>query len=82
MPKKTCGDALGTDMNGAVIKACRRVEISPHFDLWMRGAQVGVAERVVSQGKHKGKIAVRMDHPQVRKLLYAAPADLKSLDRK
>lgn len=47
-----------------------RIEIPVHYDLWMRGARFGV---VVSH--HNGTpgtsdyVKVRMDHPQVKKLL-------------
>ncbi len=72
-----CGKPLGEDMNGKTIKACARVEISPHLDLWMRGAKYGAVLRRVRSGKHKDTIAVRMDHRQVRRVLYARPFDLK-----
>lgn len=47
---------------GIVVGA--RVEISPHFDLWMRGARFGVVRKIESSGI----VVVKMDHPQVRKL--------------
>lgn len=65
MSKNTCGIPKGA-----------RVEIHPSFDLWMRGAKYGTVVRCVKSGKRAGKVAVKMDHPQVRKLLYAKPEDL------
>lgn len=71
-----CGKVLGEDMNGKPIRACGRVEISPSFDIWMRGAKYGDVMRRVRSGKHKDTIAVRMDNKRVR-VLYARPFDLK-----
>lgn len=52
-----------------------RVEIHPGFDLWMRGARFGtVVREYVSPKNGKRMVAVRMDHPQVRKL-FRCPAD-------
>lgn len=49
----------------------RRVELSPHFDLWMRGARYGVVRKV------EGDILViKMDHPQVKKLVRARKEDV------
>ena len=45
-----------------IIKGAR-VEISPHFDLWMQGARFGTVRKVVD-----GVVTVKMDHPQVRRL--------------
>ncbi len=48
-----------------------RVEISPSYDLWMRGARFGTIRRI-----EKGTIAViKMDHRQVRKLARIPLAD-------
>lgn len=51
-----------------------RVEIPPHYDLWMRGARFGV---VVSTNSEHGLTKVRMDHPQVRRLVTVHTSDLK-----
>ncbi len=73
MAKKKCNVPIGQDMNGVALATCDRVEISPHFDLWMRGARYGVV-----RGVRNGVILVKMDHPQVRKLFRVRnPADLK-----
>jgi len=48
-----------------------RIEIPVHFDLWMRGARFGVITRTTRAGVW----LVRMDHPQVRRLVRIAPAD-------
>ena len=45
----------------------KRVEIGPHYDLWMRGARFGKVHSVyVRNGRTL--VAVKMDHPRVRKL--------------
>lgn len=42
----------------------RRVELSPGCDLWMMGARMGTVRKV------EGEILfIRMDHPQVKKLV-------------
>jgi hypothetical protein len=55
----------------------KRVQIPAYTDLWMRGARFGTVERViVGTGNYvqahdpRGAtlFAVRMDHPQVRRL--------------
>lgn len=57
-----------------VRKIGARVELSPGFDLWMRGAKYGTVRKVT------GDIAsVKMDHWQVRKLVRCNVADLKPL---
>lgn len=49
-----------------------RVELSPHLDLWMRGAKFGT---VVSLSLTPlDRVKVRSDHPRVRNLI-AGPAD-------
>jgi hypothetical protein len=42
------------------------IEIPVHYDLWARGARYGV---VHSADKGGAFIRVRMDHPQVRRLV-------------
>ena len=68
-------ESVGTDMNGQSLTTCDRVEISPHFDLWARGARFGQIRRK----RRDGKIAVRMDNKRVRRLFYAMPGDLKKI---
>ena len=51
----------------------RRVEIAPHFDLWMRGARTGVVRSINANGIAK----VKMDHPQVKRLARIPVEDLK-----
>lgn len=66
---------IGSDMNGRNLCAGDRVEISPHFDLWMRGARFGQI-----RGKRKGLILVKMDNTRVRKLFKVRSAgDLKKV---
>ena len=51
----------------------KRVEIAPHYDLWMRGARTGVV-RMIKHGKDGQVIlAIKMDNASVRKLarIYA-----------
>lgn len=42
-----------------------RVEIHPHYDLWMRGARYGTIHSVSVCG---AVVRVKMDHPQVKRL--------------
>lgn len=42
-----------------------RIELHPSCDLWMRGARYGTVKRVLSVGR----LVVKMDHPQVRRLV-------------
>jgi hypothetical protein len=44
------------------------------MDLWMRGAKYGVVVR-----ERNGNPCVRMDHPQVKKLVCALPDYLKKV---
>lgn len=54
-----------------------RVQISPHFDLWMRGAKYGtVVREYVSPKTGERMVAVQMDHPQVRKLFRCKSSDV------
>lgn len=47
-----------------------RIEIPVHYDMWMRGARTGTVT-TFRRGKlgQSDYVTVRMDHPQVRKLL-------------
>jgi len=49
-----------------------RIEIPVHFDLWMRGARTGYIHSI---REHDGAWLVRMDHPQVRKLVVIPKED-------
>lgn len=42
----------------------RRVELSPACDLWMMGARMGTVQKVEGP-----MLWLRMDHPQVKKLV-------------
>jgi hypothetical protein len=58
-----------------------RVEISPHFDLWMRGARFGTVVREYKSPKTGERmVAVKMDHPQVRRFFRCLADDVKVLD--
>ncbi len=59
---------------GAGIVAGVRVEISPHFDLWMRGARFGTVKKITPIS---GIAHVRMDHPHVKKIQKFSVVDLK-----
>jgi hypothetical protein len=48
-----------------------RIEIPVHYDLWMRGARFGD----VRDYKKDGTWMVKMDHPQVKRLVRIPPAD-------
>lgn len=50
----------------------RRVEIPVHYDLWMRGARLGTVVEA-----NRNFIKVRMDHPQVRRLVKIPAADFE-----
>ena len=54
----------------------KRVQIPVHYDLWMRGARFGV---VTSAGKDGAFVRVKMDHPQVKRLLKVWRIDLDYL---
>ena len=53
-----------------------RVEIAPHYDLWMQGAKYGQ----IKDFDGEGNAWVKMDHPAVRKLVKIPNKDLKVLD--
>lgn len=46
----------------------KRVEIAPHFDLWMRGARFGTVRRVKTGKDGRVLLVLKMDHPQVKRL--------------
>lgn len=50
-----------------------QVELSPHLDLWMRGARFGKIRSVKD-----GIASVKMDHPEIRKLQRISLEDLRS----
>jgi hypothetical protein len=60
----------------------KRVEIPPHYDLWMRGARYGT---YMGLNRHMSRVRgfaigrVRMDHPQVKKLVNIPIDELKVL---
>ena len=49
-----------------------RVELSPAYDLWMRGARFGTVKQI-----HNDIAFVEMDHPQVKRRQKIPIADLK-----
>lgn len=45
-----------------------RVEIAPHYDLWMQGARFGTVIREYKSRKNgRNVVLVQMDHPQVKR---------------
>jgi hypothetical protein len=70
-----------TEMNHTTISTAKyRVEIAPHYDLWMRGARFGTVIREYrSPRTGKNMVAVKMDHPQVRKLVRLPADDVTAL---
>lgn len=56
-----------------------RVEIHPGYDLWMRGARTGVVVREYKSKSGQNMVAVKMDHPQVKKLFRCLADDVKVL---
>lgn len=53
----------------------KRVQIPAYTDLWMKGARTGTIERFIpgqpvgyDRGSTRDLFAVRMDHPQVKRL--------------
>lgn len=64
------------------IKSEMRVEIAPHYDLWMRGARFGVVRKVYTDARGVEMVAVRMDNPQVRKLARMPAHDVSPLSWK
>lgn len=74
---------IGTTKSPAVGK---RVEIPAYCDLWMQGARFGTVERVrlgsgnyVQAGDPRGadRFGVRMDHPQVKRLVWVIADDCR-----
>lgn len=72
----------------AGIRKGDRVEIPPGTDLWMRGARFGTVTRVyrhwrsglgAAQSFDRILLAVRMDHPQVRRLARVVAADCRKV---
>ena len=57
---------------GVNVSVKSRVELSPGYDLWMRGARFGVVRSI-----RDGIAKVKMDHPQVKRLVRIPVADLK-----
>lgn len=55
-----------------------RIEIPVHYDLWMRGARFGKVT-VVRRGKQgqSAYLLVKLDHPQVRRLLRLWAPDVE-----
>lgn len=77
--------AKGTTKHPSVGK---RVEIPTCCDLWMRGARFGTIARValgkgnyLQAGDTRGadRFAVRMDHPQVKRLAWVIADDCRYL---
>jgi len=54
-----------------------RVEIAPFYDLWMRGARYGTVAKVYTDPRGVEMVAVRMDHPQVKKLARMSAHDVR-----
>ena len=58
----------------------KSVEIPPHLDLWMRGARTGTVHSIsTNPGLRTVYARVRMDHPQVKRLVTVEFNDLKFL---
>lgn len=65
-----------TGFDGKPYSIGSRVELSPHLDLWMRGATYGTVRRIEDQ------IAiVRMDNPRIRKLQRIPTGSLRVQSR-
>ena len=56
-----------------------RVEIAPHYDLWMRGARYGTVLREYRGKSGRNIVVVKMDHPQVRKPIRIFADDVTPL---
>jgi hypothetical protein len=78
--------AKGTTKHPCVGK---RVEIPAYCDLWMRGARFGTIECVsigkgayLQAGDPRGAdmFAVRMDHPQVKRLAWVIADDCRYVE--
>lgn len=55
----------------------KRVEIAPHYDLWMRGARYGVVRYVIpADSIGPERLVLRMDHPHVRRLVNVLADDV------
>ena len=59
----------------------KRVEIAPHYDLWMRGARHGVIHSVsvprATLAAQPDLVRLKMDHPQVKRLIRVYLDDVK-----
>jgi len=76
----------GSTANG--IKHGDRVEIPAYSDAWMRGARFGTVTRVYRYWRtglgaeasfDRVLVAVRMDHPQIRRLVRVVAADCRKV---
>lgn len=76
----------GTTANG--IKRGDRVEIPAYSDAWMRGARFGTVTRIYRYFRaglgaeasfDRVLVAVRMDHPKVKRLARVAAADCRKV---
>ncbi len=66
--------------NSTISTAKYRVEIHPKFDLWMRGARFGEVQREYRSPKTGARmVAVKMDHPQVKRLFRCLAEDVTVL---
>jgi hypothetical protein len=57
--------------------AGKRCQIPPYFDLWMRGARYGMIVKVTKDSLGTEIAHIKMDHPQVRRLVKAKVRDLE-----
>jgi hypothetical protein len=53
----------------------KRIELSPHMDLWMRGARYGTVKK-----ESNDVLTIKMDHPGVKKLIRVNKKNVKFIE--
>jgi hypothetical protein len=61
-------------LDGSEFESGNRVQIAPHYDLFMRGARYGEIRKIVGGIAH-----IKMDHPQVKKLARIPLTDIRRI---
>lgn len=70
------------DYEGKEITVGARIELSPHCDLWMRGAKYGTITKLGNHRKATADIVrVQMDHPAVKRPKWYRASDLRVIGK-
>jgi hypothetical protein len=63
---------------GTALCAGMRIELSPHLDLWMRGARFGTVRIVTGLTPRSAPcVVVRMDNPRIRRLVQIGASECR-----